>query len=126
MIRGLMIMKGNPHELHGMLAGKISERTANVIIALGNFIQSILSKGFNMKGIVDRMVEIQLAKQALKITTPLKEYDALEGLGVPEVVNVMVEERTTTDEQTNFDTPFYDHINQIMENAHEQGEQQTL
>jgi hypothetical protein len=126
MIRGLMIMKGNLHELQGMLAGKISEQTASVIIALGNFIQSILSKGFNMKNIVDRMVEIRLAKQALKITTPLKEYDALEGLGVPEVINAMAEERTSTEVPTDFDTHVYDHINQIMENAYEQGEQQTL
>lgn len=79
-----------------------------------------------MKNIVDRMVEIQLAKRSIKIATPLKDYDALEGLGAPEVVNVMAEERTSTEVPTNFDTPVYDHINQIMENAYEQGEQQTL
>jgi hypothetical protein len=69
-----------------------------------------------MRSIVERMVSIQLAKDACKMKSSLADCAFLENTSVPVVINAMEEERA----DMNFDSPLYDKINQIMEDANEQ------
>ena len=50
-------MKGNLHVMRGTLAVKTSVQMVVVIIVSGNFIQN--QKGYNMKDLLNRMVEIK-------------------------------------------------------------------
>lgn len=100
--------------MQGMLAVKTSVQMVVVIIVSGNFIQSNLSKGYNMKDLLNRMVEIQIAKDACKMKSQESDFEFLENKGEPVVINAMVEERVNTAEY------LYDRINQIRENANEQ------
>jgi hypothetical protein len=71
-----------------------------------------------MRSIVERMVSIQLAKDACKMKSSLADCAFLEDTGVPVVINAMEEERA--EDMVDFNSPLYDRINQIMEDANEQ------
>jgi hypothetical protein len=68
-----------------------------------------------MRNIINRMVEVQIAKNACKMQSSEKDFEFLENIGVPLVINAMVEERA--EENMDFNSPLYDKINKIMENA---------
>jgi hypothetical protein len=71
-----------------------------------------------MRNIIERMVSVQLAKNACKMKFSEADFEFLENIGVPVVINAMVEERAEEDMDLN--SPLYDKINQIMEEANEQ------
>jgi hypothetical protein len=70
-----------------------------------------------MRNIVSRMVEVQLAKDACKMKSSNNDFEFLENIQPPTIINAMVDERLSVEE---FDSPLYDRINAIMERAYEE------
>jgi hypothetical protein len=63
------------------------------------------------------MVEIQVAKNSCKMNSSYSDFEFLENKGTPVPVQAMTEERANI---AVFDSPMYDIIDQIMENAYAQ------